>query len=100
MRQGDKGERQAGKQQVSAIHDDPQHKSRITFHQECIPRVALSNWFSNYLFAVPRLMIPATSATRLPSAAASASSFSSMPGESDPVVAVAPRPPPPLVTTI
>src|SRR2546428_11649074 len=44
----------------------------------------------------PRLTKPATSATRLPRSRASASSFSSMPGESVPVDALAPNPPPPL----
>src|SRR5207247_10442298 len=52
-----------------------------------------------YLLA-PRLTTAATSATRLPRARASATSFSSMPGESGPVVALAPNPPPPLTTII
>src|SRR5574341_775198 len=48
----------------------------------------------------PRLMTAATSATPLPRLLASANSFSSMPGESGPVVALAPNAPPPPTTTI
>src|SRR4030095_7769252 len=48
----------------------------------------------------PRFTTAATSATRLPRARASASSFSSIPGESGPVVALAPNSPPPLTLTI
>src|SRR6266498_1809466 len=48
----------------------------------------------------PRLTTAATSATRWPRSRADASSFSSTPGESGPVVALAPNPPPPLTMII
>ena len=52
-----------------------------------------------YDFA-PRLVMVANSATRLPRARAASNSFSSTPGESGPVVALAPKAPPPLTTLI
>jgi hypothetical protein len=48
----------------------------------------------------PRFVMAANSATRLPIARAVSNSFSSMPGESGPVVALAPNAPPPLTTLI
>src|SRR5262249_9967180 len=50
-----------------------------------------------YLFD-PRLTRAVNSATRLPKVRASTSSLSSMPGESGPVVALAPNAPPPTTT--
>src|SRR5262249_30819320 len=46
--------------------------------------------FVNY-FGAPCFVIAATSATRLPRSRAAASSLSSMPGDSGPVVALAPK---------
>src|SRR5215472_10911175 len=51
-------------------------------------------------FVDPRLITEATSAMRWPSSRAAANSFSSIPGESGPVVALAPNAPPPPITII
>jgi hypothetical protein len=48
----------------------------------------------------PRFVMAANSATRLPNARAVSNSFSSIPGESGLVVALAPNAPPPLTTLI
>src|SRR5437660_11379582 len=75
----------------------------ISLHRVCWSEGAVSTEPSlngvTYDFE-PRLVIAANSATRLPRARAASNSISSTPGESGPVVALAPNAPPPLTTLI
>src|SRR5881396_3491660 len=74
--------------------------SRPTQRQAVLPVFFLFSRIFAVYFGDPCFVIAATSAMRLPKSRAAANSFSSIPGESGPVVALAPNAPPPPVTII